>query len=289
MKTNRRIALLAVVCCLGAGMGVSTSAMRAPRIELLNAVRVAGADVLLSDLLPAGVDGSLRVQAGEVSLGAAPQPGTTRILERSGVLENISAGMDIGAEIAVPERITVSREARLITFQEVFSAIQDALGRNASSVGTTLRPEDVLLQTQVLVAPGDAGLQILRSDFDPVLKRGRFLLRASRDPQILPFLVAVRFAANSPPSPFDAVAAMSRKPREPEHASVPAAPVKPEFLVTPGETATLLLESDALRMTADVVPLEKGMMGQSVQVRVVDTGKVFSARVDGRAHLESNF
>jgi flagella basal body P-ring formation protein FlgA len=59
--------------------------------------------------------------------------------------------------------------------------------------------------------------------------------------------------------------------------------------VVPGETATLLLRSDALRMIADVVPLERGAMGQHVQVRVVDTGKIFRAQVDGRAHLLLNF
>ena len=42
-------------------------------------------------------------------------------------------------------------------------------------------------------------------------------------------------------------------------------------------------------MIADVVPLERGTMGQRIHVRVVDTGKVFSAQVDGRAHLELNF
>jgi flagella basal body P-ring formation protein FlgA len=44
-----------------------------------------------------------------------------------------------------------------------------------------------------------------------------------------------------------------------------------------------------LRMIADVVPLERGTMGQRIHVRVVDTGKVFSAQVDGRAHLELSF
>jgi len=289
MNTKRGIELFGVFLLTGSCMGASTNAMRAPRIELLNAVRVSGANVLLSDLLPANAGDSLRVQAGEVSLGAAPQPGTTRVLERGGVLENISASMDSTAEIAVPERITVSREARPITVQEVFSAIQSALEHSGSSAGTYLRPEDILFQAQVFVGPGDAGLRILRSDFDPSLKRGRFLLWASNDPKVLPFLVAVHFAENSSTAPFDAVAELGRKDRKPDLTPTPAAIERAVFLVTPGETATLVLQSDALRMTADVIPLEKGILGQRVQVRVVDTGKIFSAQVDGRAHLALNF
>jgi flagella basal body P-ring formation protein FlgA len=71
--------------------------------------------------------------------------------------------------------------------------------------------------------------------------------------------------------------------------SIAAPNAKAEVLVSPGEQATLVLRSDALRMTADVVPLERGTMGQRVHVRVMDTGKIFSAQVDGRAHLELNF
>jgi hypothetical protein len=197
--------------------------------------------------------------------------------------------MDSAAEIGVPERITVFREARPITVQEVFSAIQGALEHSGSSAAADLHPEDILFQAQVLVVPGDPGLRILRSDYDPGLKRGRFLLAATNDPKVLPFLVSVRFAGSSSAAPFDAVAALVPKERKPDLAPTPAAIEKAVFLVTPGETATLVLESDALRMTADVIPLEKGILGQRVQVRVVDTGKVFSARVDGRAHLALNF
>src|SRR4029077_7877617 len=127
MKPKRRSAPLGTAIFAVACFGVSTNAMRIPRIELLREVRVTGASVLLSDLLPVGAKGTLRARAQEIFLGAAPQPGNTRILERSGVLGNIGASQDVAAEIAVPERIVVSRDSRPITVQEVFAAIQNAL------------------------------------------------------------------------------------------------------------------------------------------------------------------
>ena len=289
MKPKSRSALLGVAIFTGACFGVSTNAMRIPRVELLREVRVSGASVLLSDLLPVGAGVSLRARAGEISLGAAPQPGNTRVLERSGVLENIGASQDVVAEIAVPEQILVSRDARPITLQEVFAAIHNALEHSGISAAANLRPEDILLQTQVLVGPEDAGLKVLRSDFDTGLKRGRFLLWPSHDPKVLPFFVAVRLAGNSPLAVLHSVTERNHTVSNQGLHSVPPLGAKAEILVSPGEQATLILHSDVLRMIADVVPLERGTMGQQVHVRVVDTGKIFSAQVDGRAHLELNF
>ncbi len=289
MKPKSRCALLGIAIFAGACFAPSTNAMRVPRIELLREVRITGAGVLLSDLLPAGAGKSLRARAEEISLGAAPQPGNTRVLERSGVLENISLTNGVAEEISVPERIVVSREARAITVQEVFTAIRSALDHSGISAAANLHPDDILLQTQILVGPGDAGLEVLRSDFDTELKRGRFLLWASHDPKVLPFFVAVRFSGNAPLEGLHAIPELSRVVSAPKLLPVPVQVAKAEVLVSPGEQATLVLHSNSFRMIADVVPLQRGTMGQRIQVRVVDTGKIFSALVDGRAHLEVKF
>ena len=289
MKPKNGLALLGIAILAGACLGVSTNAMRVPRIELLREVRITGAGVLLSDFLPAGAEKSLRARAEEISLGAAPQPGNTRVLERSGVLENISASNGVAEEISVPERMVVSRKARAITVQEVFTAIRSALDHSEISAAANFHLDDILLQTQILVAPGDAGLEVLRSDFDTELKRGRFLLWASHDPKVLPFFVAVRFSGNAPMESFHAIPELRRVGIAQKTLTAPMQIAKAEVLVSPGEQATLVLHSNSFRMIADVVPLQRGSMGQRIQVRVVDTGKIFSALVDGRAHLDVNF
>jgi len=289
MKLKIRIVLLGIAIFTAACCGISTNAMRIPRIELLREARVTGAGVLLSDLLPIGAGTSLRARAGKISLGAAPQPGNTRILERSGILGNIGASQDVAAEISVPERIVVSRDARPITVQEVFAAIRTAMDRSGMSAAANLHPDDILLQAQVLVGPGDAGLEVLSSDFDAGLKRARFLLWPSHDPKVLPFFVAARISGISPLAGLAALRERSRTGNKPGLLAAPARSAKAEILVSPGEQATLILHSDALRMIAEVIPLERGTMGQQVHVRVVDTGKIFTAQVDGRAHLELNF
>ncbi len=293
MKSKFTHALLGVAVMAGACSGVPATAMRVPRIELLREVRVTRADLRLSDLLPSGAKADLRSRAAEISLGAAPQPGTTRVLERGGILENISAREDVAREVEIPERVFVVRDVRPVTVEEVYAAIRNSLGGLGISVAASLRPEDVLLQTQVLVAPGDAGLEVLRSDFDAGLKRGRFLLWASRDPRVLPFFVTVRFASDPPAAGRRAAAkgnaTLNKLEPAPVSVLAPARGADSEALVVPGEPATLVVHSESMRMTADVIPLERGAMGQRIRVRVADTGKVFSARVDGRGRLDMNF
>jgi hypothetical protein len=287
LKSSR--SLLGAAIFVGAFWGISTASMRLPRIELLREVRVTGSSLLLSDLLPKGAGISLRARAKVISLGASPQPGNRRLLERRGVLEDIGASQDVAAEISVPDRIMVSRDARPITVQEVLAAIRNALEHSGISAAANLHPEDILLQTQVLVGPGDVGLEVLRTDFDSGMKRGRFLLWPSRDPKVLPFFVAVRFTGTSHGAALPMGTELTRTRTQNDLLPVSTQRAKVEVLVSPGERATLILHSNALRMIADVIPLERGTMGQQVHVRVVDTGKIFSAQVDGRAHMQVNF
>src|SRR5216684_818052 len=77
----------------------SAHASRIPRIELLREVSIAGTRVLLSDLLPAGAPESLRTRAGHISMGAAPQPGNTRILYRDSIERRFSASEGVLEEV----------------------------------------------------------------------------------------------------------------------------------------------------------------------------------------------
>jgi flagellar basal body P-ring formation chaperone FlgA len=289
MKTKCGIALLGVAITAGPSFGGSTSAMRVPRIELLSEVLVTGADVLLSDHLPAAARVSLRARAEEITLDSAPLPRNARVLTRSEILENISTSREVAEEVNIPERIVVSRDVRAITVEEVCAAIRNALARSGFSEAAELNPGDILFQSQILLGPGDAGLEVLRSDFDAGLKRGRFWLWASNHPKVLPFVVAVRFAGSLPPAGLHAAPELSRARSASDMRRVIERTAKAEVLVSAGEQATLLVHSSSFRMMADVVALERGTMGQRIRVRVLETGKIFSAQVDGHAHLEMNF
>jgi hypothetical protein len=289
MKLSKIIIYIYYVILISVLTGGSALASRVPRIELLRAVSVTGTRVLLSDLLPASAPGSLRARAAQISMGAAPQPGNSRILERDAVERRAGASEEMLAEVSVPERIVVSRDSRAITLSEVFEAIRSALHRSGAPGAAALRPGDVFLESQVFVGPGDSGLRVMRVDIDDGLRRARFLLWPSRSPKVLPFFVTVQFAGEMPLVPLRAFMEFRRIAQRSAITAVAARPAKKEILVAAGESATLTLHSDTLRIFVDVVSLERGTLGQQIRVRMPETGKIFNAQVDGRAHLEVKF
>jgi hypothetical protein len=222
-------------------------------------------------------------------MGAAPQPGNMRILEHDALERRAGESEEVMAEVSVPERIVVSRDSRPITLSEVFEAIRSALHRSGAPAAATLQPGDVFLESQVFVGPGDSGLRVMRMDIDRGLRRARFLLWPSRSPKVLPFFVTVRFAGEMPSGPLRTAIEFGRIARPSAMPTAAARPAKQEILVAAGESATLTLHSDTLRIFVDVVSLERGTLGQQIRVRMPQTGKIFNAQVDGRAHLEVKF
>jgi hypothetical protein len=289
MKFQGPVVWASVIFTVGLVFCGPGRASRVPRVELLREVTVAGSRILLSDLLPPVASEPLRASASQISMGAAPQPGNSRILERDAIARQEGVSEEVLEQVSIPERIVVSSQARSITLNEVFEVIRAALKRNGIASGETLRPEDILLESQVFVGPGDSGLHVMRMDFDRGLGRARFLLWPSSDPKVLPFFVTARLAGELPGLLFRSAPELSRIAKVGSVVVVSARPAKQEVLVERGEQATLMLRSDTLRMFVDVVSLERGTLGQRIRVRMMDTGKVVNAQVDGRSHLEVKF
>jgi hypothetical protein len=289
MKSQRLMVMMNVALVASFVFAGALRAERVPRIELLREIHVPGTSVLLSDLLPEGVSPALRQRASEISLGTAPPPGNTKTLEQVSLKISTGPNSDILSELVVPDHVVVSRDARPITLPEVFDAISKSLTHAGVNAWSALRPEDLLLQSQILVSPGDAGLQVLRSEVDTGLRRARFLLWPANDPKVLPFIVTARLDQFSPIAVIRMGPMARRNVDRAAALSKPIESVRRVILISAGQRATLFLHSDVIQMFADVISLERGALGQRIRVRMLDTGKIFSAQVDGPAHLEVKF
>ena len=290
MRFRTRKILATATLLAGLMAGNAARAARIPRIELLREISVAGTRVLLSDLLPAGVPEHLRTTATEISLGSAPQPGSQRILEREALEHRIFARPGLQNQIAVPDRVVISRDVRQVSLSEVYQAIRAALESNGIAAARLPRQQDVSFGSKVLVSPGNPGLQVIRADIDSGLHRARFLLWPSNDPKVLPFVVTARIEGEDPYLSLSTPGTgKSYRPelKESSTAAVPVITPKKETLVFPGQRATLAFRSSGLRIFAEVMPLERGTLGQRIRVRMIDTGKILSALVDGEGHLEA--
>jgi hypothetical protein len=134
-------------------------------------------------------------------------------------------------------------------------------------------------QATVFVTKQDPGLVVKLMEPDRVRRQIRFLLWTSNEPQVLPFYVTVE---EPPRTAGGLLSSHASKARLPKPAAPPAI-----MLVTRGKPAKLVVETQTLRMTAVVTPLESGAQGQVIRVKNLDTQRVFKAEVVGEGLLQA--
>ncbi|MGB2643741.1 MAG: flagella basal body P-ring formation protein FlgA [Candidatus Acidiferrum sp.] len=251
------------------------------RIRLLASTEVQSDTILLANLLPASASRNLREVAGQISLGTAPQNGTAREFTRESLASAISSNGLSPADFTIPDMVTVRRDGRLISRQEVFEAVQAALARNSQAGVYSLRPADIALQTAVRVPPGDAGLQVTQIAFDSSMGCLRFRLRARRAPSVLPF-----YATASVESSFVEKTATRHVVSVAAHAASGITTLAP-ILVTAGGLARLYIHTANMNMLLEVRPLQRGRLGEVIRVQLPGTGRTLQARVTGEESLDA--
>jgi len=292
----RRLIQLALAC-LGSSILTlaATPSVGAP-LTLLSEVELKPKLIKLSDLLPADASASLREASARIPLGSAPAPGNVRDLKRAEIEQALVEKPEILAQIRIPEKIAVRRAYRQITSAAIAAALNSALKGEHP-----IDPAGLGLQVSASAyfTGDDPGLVVTGIDFDALHHATRVRLWTSKEPENLPFCVTVpgRFR-----SLVQAVAspAADMKAAQPRAASAPAAPApgsggqsvklpgkaKPaEVLVNAGVETKLVIQGSDYRLTATVIPLQPGVLGQQIQVRDPLTHKLWSAQVAGRGLL----
>jgi hypothetical protein len=313
MRTRERLIGLACVAALTIVIATPASSEGTERVLLKSSAVVTGETVLLSDVLPENSPADVKERAGGVVLGKAPPPGHVRVIARAAVEEKLQVQGDLIHRLVIPERIAVRRTGRRISREEVLNSIRNTLVKNGFAEANNLTAADVQLDAVVQVSQEDAGLEVTRMDFDPLLRRARFRLWASREKSTLPFFAtahlpllsqalatsgAFRLAGKErpagtsfrPPGEELQTAAFSVQPGlaliRPMRA--PNSPVLP-VLVEPGRKVTLVLRSSRVQIRLPAMPIERGVRGQRIRVRVLANGKILRAEVIARGELALPF
>jgi hypothetical protein len=177
--------------------------------------------------------------------------------------------------------------SRPLSRGEIFQAIRDDLARKGMGDPGDLRPEDLKVQFAAPVSSKDAGLEVKKIGFDLIRRETIFELWTSKQPQLLPFQVATRWA---PPQVNSAVKPESRT-RESAQAGRGLDPtrLRPPVLAKPGRSATLVMLGHNLRITTSVMPLQPGSKGQCILVRDTATERVMRAEVVAEGLLRTSF
>jgi hypothetical protein len=250
------------------------------RVWLLESAEVTQEKITLADLLPASTPSSLQEGAARMSLGSAPQPGSSRTLRGYQIERQLRSSPDILALLAIPDRIVVTRAFRAISHAEIARAIEAALNEEGFSGNGPLNPGNVELEAPVLVTRDDLGLKATRLEYDRLEHRAVFRLWASKEPHLLPFYVSVDSLPGA-----DLLAgrgALSGK-------SVMRGSAQPRVLVKPGKPVRMLGEGRNFRFSTIVVPLQPGRKGEIIRVRERGTRRLLKAEVTGEGILKAQF
>jgi len=273
----------------------------AVRIALLTDVSVSGDAILLADLLPKDTPGEVREAVGEVALGIAPQIGSVRRLRGKSVADAMEqAGIEL-ERFAIPEAISVERDSRLLSSEEILASVHHALGRFSLSAeeAAVLRGVaggDIFWESGLRVPLGDARLSVedLAVDFEAGL--ARFRVAVGAEERGLPFEVFARVparkagvvnAVRTAQTAGRLVLAGAVSARVEKSSAVESA--EGPVLVALGKTARLRLHSENSVIWLDVKALQAGHAGETIRVSVPASGRTLRARVSGVRELEAVF
>lgn len=276
-RVSVAVALLLLHCAACAVPGARAGTLR---IALLDGAEVRGDVILLADLLPKDVPRFLREAAGKVSLGRAPQNGTSRRLSRVSVLAAVMANGFQATEFQIPEIMTVQRTSHLVTREEAFAAIRQALAKSNDSALSDFQPEDLSFGAAQL--PDQASqLLVTEMAFDEFIVRARFRLSSASARAVRPFYVTAQLSSR----PFAPISAST-----PPGGAGPIATSEPSLvLVQPGHPARLRLHSSNANIILEVQPLQTGHLGEIIRVRLPANGKTLRARVLAGGALDADF
>jgi len=254
------------------------------RIAIPSEVRIQADVILLRDLMPESAPESFRELAANVPLGAAPQLGSARHISRELLISALDSADLPLSSFVIPPSVSVRRNSRQVSREEVAAAIRLALAQKGAASPVDL--SNILLDASVNVPDADPNLELLDMRVDELLGRARFRLASKSSPAVLPFLAT---------APLLSTLGSQRFAQKGASVSAAAAPTpnildRPApILVQPGTPARLHLHSANSDMRLVVNPLQRGRLGQTIQVKMPGTRKTLEAQVVAPGELEAVF
>jgi len=244
-----------------------------PQIEVQAQVQAPTGTLTLADLLSQGSCADLQQAAAQVSLGAVPRRGSSRVLD-GGEVRRLFANLirdnlsEAGAAAAkIPERVVVEPTGAMKDCAKIAQFIRSADSSADSTAGGIMGSTGRWQELNCAAAryiPEDATLELTKKIWHATNRRWEFTLRCAQPSDCVPFLVWA-YGEDVPGMNLGAV------PEPPE--------VSVRQVVKPGQTASLTWDERGIRIIAPVTCLDGGGVGQSVRVRFKNGPGILRAEI----------
>lgn len=246
--------------------------------KLLSDVRVSSEAIRLSDLLPQNVSANLRGITESIDLGRAPQLGTMRVLRHDQIAEILKAHPEIASRLSIPNQIVLIRAGYPLALSDIRHAVA---GFQNETAGLADFPDSAFdWPRDIATSMVHPALEVRSAHWDAA-QRLYLLLRCAHARDCNEFLVSFR-------PPESLISKYQLKPAsnsKHESTATSSAPI----LVSSGHKARLVLQSDGMQISLQVICLENGREGETIRVRESGSFRVFRAQVLSRDLLWSRF
>ena len=258
------------------------------KLAVESTVEIGRGELTLADLLAPGRCPQWREAAAQVSLGAAPQLGSARVLDGRRVrllLEALANHPEQKVEEArgmqIPERIVVQRGGAAKSCADIAGFLAGAAPADEMAGAPSGWQEKVDCAATRGI-PESALLELSKTIWNAGLQRWEFALRCARPEDCVPFLVWVR--ADAPRGVVQRTALLAESATR----ALAKAGSGGERLVKRGQVAMLTWEQGGIRVVLPVTCLDAGGLGEFVRVRFRNGARTLQAEVVGEGTLRAN-
>jgi hypothetical protein len=291
MKRLATIRVVVMTAAIFAAAPLQSTAQPAcTKVTVKSSVEADQGQLTLADLLGPATCSQVREAAKQVSLGAAPRPGSVRVFEGHRIrvlLEELANGgtenLRDAARMNVPERIVVQPAGTMKSCAEIagFLASASPAQNRVQASGGWQENLDCAAARSI---PQNAPLELTRTAWNAALERREFALRCARPEDCVPFLVWTDERKKSGGSLLRAAfgAGSSIQALEKPGANGSG------LLIKSGQTAILTWDQGGIRVVLPVTCLDAGGLGQFVRVRFKNAAGTLRAEVMSNGTLRAS-
>ena len=249
-------------------LALCTAAVSQP-VRLRELATVGADRIALSDLLPAEAPSDLRRTGAEVTLGASPNLGTTRVLMPAEIARALAAQPGLLSQLELPARVLVRRDGFPLDRDSIWAVARRFLKTTDWHI-----PDDAFLNWdgEIVTRKASPALAVTHAKCDLSRKVTQLWMRCVDRGACPDFLVRVPNTICSPNR--------LGQPPSPRAKSASAAEQMQE-----GSKAWLIIDSGNLRLELAVVCLQRGSIGQTIRVVDPSSRRVFLAEIVGARAL----
>jgi hypothetical protein len=241
-------------------------------VQLRESAVVRGDRITLSDLLPADAPLTLRQQGSEVTLGASPNLGSTRVFTAEGVVRGLATKPELLRYLKVPDRILVRRQGVPLDRDSLGAVARRFLEETGFNI-----PDDAPLtwDREIVTRTTSPALAVSRAKSGLTRNSTELWMRCVDRGTCPDFLARVQNTTCSP----------GRRLQHPSNSADRPGTASSDERIKEGSKAWLIIDSGSIRLSLAVVCLQPGSIGEKIRVLSPSNHRVFLAEIVGAGIL----